>query len=211
MLDIYIYNCGSHKKLKSNNRLENCQVFHETQHFFEIFEITRTGGSFLLFFSNTWYQCFFDSQFFFKYPVPVVLSFWFFFFKYPQPVVLSFWFFFSSAHNQWFFDSDLFFRMPATSGYYNNERQAPTLEHTREGEQARTRMGWWRTILQRYALLKQGQRDHTTWQNQPFIRRLTSARSRSATKNTRGRVGSLPWPRWTSTYTGTFTFMSKAS
>ncbi len=133
MLDIYIYNCGSHKKLKSNNRLENCQVFHETQHFFEIFEITRTGGSFLLFFSNTWYRCFFDSQFFFKYPVPVVLSFWFFY---------------SSAHNQWFFHSDLFFRMPATSGYYNNQRQAPTLEHTREREQVRTRMGWWRTIVQ---------------------------------------------------------------
>jgi hypothetical protein len=100
---IYIYNCGSHKKLKSNNRLENCQVFHETQHFFEIFEITRTGGSFLLFFSNTWYRCFFDSQFFFKYPVPVVLSFWFFF---------------SNTRNQWFFHSDFFIRVPTTSGSF---------------------------------------------------------------------------------------------
>ncbi len=65
------------------------------------------------------------------------------FFQIPATSGSSILNFFSTARNQWFFDSDLFFPMPATSGYYNNQIQAPTLQHTREREQARTRMGWW--------------------------------------------------------------------
>jgi hypothetical protein len=66
---------------------------------------------------------------FLKFPEPAVLSFYFsqvpgtgaslilkFFFKYLVPGLLWFWFIFSNARNQWFFGSDFFFRMPATSG-----------------------------------------------------------------------------------------------
>ncbi len=134
-----------------------------------------------------------------------------FFFKYPQPMVLWFWF---------------FFRVPATSGslilIYSFECPQPVVitiikdkpRHWSIPENESKLEPEWAgegPFCKVPALLKQDRRDHTTWQNQPFIRPLTRTRKRSATKNTRGRVGSLPWPRWTSTYTGTFTFLNKAS
>ncbi len=59
-----------------------CRFFHETQQFFEGFEIPRTGASVIFFF------------FLIKCPNPVILLIPKIF-KYPEPMVLSFCFFFS--------------------------------------------------------------------------------------------------------------------
>jgi len=40
---ILIYNCGPQNLEKSNNHTENHQFFHETQWFFEVFEIIKTA------------------------------------------------------------------------------------------------------------------------------------------------------------------------
>ncbi len=61
-----------------------CRFFYETQHFFEVFEIPRTGASVILIF-------------FIKYLNPVILLI-LKIFKYPEPMVLSFCFFPSKYH-----------------------------------------------------------------------------------------------------------------
>jgi hypothetical protein len=63
------------------------RFFHETQQFFEVFEIPRTGASVILIF-------------FIKYPNPVILLI-LKMFKYPEPVVFSLCFFFQIIQNIW--------------------------------------------------------------------------------------------------------------
>jgi hypothetical protein len=74
-----------------------CRFFHETQQFFEVFEIPRTGASVILIS-------------FIEYPNPVILLI---------PKI-------SNTQNQWFFDSVVFFSPNIQNIWVLQKNQIPT-------------------------------------------------------------------------------------